>query len=102
MKDSIFEADCPCCGARLEIDGDRGVVLSHQPGRPAAESRKADLTEGLARVKREEAEREQRFAEQLAANRRREDALGKRFEGLLRKQRGKKPARPELRDFELD
>lgn len=102
MKDSIFEVDCPCCGARLEIDGDSGVVLAHSPGRPADEARKKDFGEALARVKREESEREQKFAEQFAASRKREDELSKRFDGLLRKQKGQKPTRPELRDFDLD
>lgn len=101
MKDSIFEADCPCCGARLEIDAEQGVILSHQPGRPANAKSKKDFNEAVARLKQEESEREKRFADQVAARRRHEEELDKKFAGLLRKQKGKKPTR-ELRDFDLD
>lgn len=100
MKDSIFEARCPCCGAKLEFDGETGVLLSHE--RPRSKERPSDLNEAVQRLKSKEAERESLFDKKMSDHLHREDDLDKKFSVLLKKQKGKKPQRPDFRDIDLD
>ena len=65
MDDGIFEAQCPCCGSKLEIDGDRGVILSHQEPKRAIVPE--NLQDAVKRLKSEETAREQRFRDQFTA-----------------------------------
>lgn len=100
MDDGVFETKCPCCGAKLEIDGGRGVILSHQePKRPLVPE---DLQDAVKRLKSEEIAREQRFRDQFAAEREHGTELQKRFEGLLKKARTEKPGPRFPRDIDLD
>ena len=100
MKDSIFEVACPCCGAKLEIDGSTGTLLSHReaPSRSVPQ----DLTEAVKELKKKEKEREAVFQDQFQAQRRTEADREKRFAGLLKKQKAGKDTGPILRDFDLD
>ena len=100
MKDSIFQVSCPCCGAKLEIDGEAGVLLGHEP--PKSKHAPKNLGEAVRRLKKQESERESLFDQKLADHQNRDDDLGKKFAGLLKKQKGKKPTRPDFRDIDLD
>lgn len=99
MKDSTFEAACPCCGSRLVIDGDERVILSHEP--PKAKTLPKDLREAVNKLQEREAERESVFDRALAQQKDRGDELERRFSGLLKQQKGKKATRV-IREFDLD
>ena len=100
MPDEVFETDCPCCGAILEIDASNQVILSHQI--PAAETTTRDLREAVQQLKAAENSRDEQFQQQVAAKRRHEEEAGKRFDGLLKKARTEGPVKPALRDIDLD
>ena len=53
-------------------------------------------------MKSQEAEREGLFDRKMADHRHRSEDLDKKFSGLLKKQKGKKPSRPDFRDIDLD
>ncbi len=97
---ALFEVECPCCRAALAVDSVSRTILSHEPAEP--ETKPADLLEEMQRIKESERTRDARFAKQLDAQRRQEAAMENRFEGLLQKARKSGPARPGLRDIDLD
>jgi len=100
MGESVFKLACPCCGAALEIDAEARVILSHKAPKPAAIP--TDLREAVQKLKKEEHGRDERFRQQVEAEREHEKILAKRFEGLLKKARSEGPVKPGPRDIDLD
>ena len=98
-KTDTFEVDCPCCHAKMTIDRDLGVVLSHVP--PPKPPPSVDLDD-TARLLREQAESvEAKFRASVEAERTKEDVLARKFaEGLKKAKDG--PVEKPLRDFDLD
>jgi hypothetical protein len=98
-KTDRFEVDCPCCHAKLTVDRDLGVVLSHVP--PPKPPPSVDLDD-TARHLREQAESvEAKFRASVEAERTKEDVLARKFaEGLKKAKDG--PVEKPLRDFDLD
>jgi hypothetical protein len=93
-----LEVECPCCQAKLVVDAELGVVLSHTvPVRPPS----VDLDD-TARLLREHAERvEDKFRQSVEAERTKEDVLAKKFaEGLKRAKDA--PVEKPVRDFDFD
>lgn len=100
MKGSIFEVQCPCCASTLEIDGSAEIVLGHQaPKRP---DKPKDLRKAVEQMRRKESGREEAFRKQFEAEKKHSDELDKKFSGLLKKQEGKGPVKPDWRDIDLD
>lgn len=100
MDDSVFQVACPCCGAKLEIDAERRVLLSHAA--PEPEHIPVDLREAVMELKSRENTRDQRFRERFEAERKHGEDLQKRFDGLLQKTRAEGPPKRPLRDIDLD
>lgn len=100
MDDSVFHVPCPCCGAKLEIDAERRVLLSHAAPKP--EHIPVDLREAVIELKSRENTREQRFREQFEAEKKHGEDLQKRFDGLLKKTRSEGPPTRPLRDIDLE
>ena len=100
MDDSVFQVVCPCCGAKLEIDAERRVLLSHAAPKP--EHIPVDLREAVIELKSRESTREQRFREQFQAEIKHGEDLQKRFDGLLKKARSEGPPERPQRDIDLD
>jgi hypothetical protein len=98
-KTNTFDVDCPCCHAKLTVDRDLGVVLSHIP--PPKPPPSVDLDD-TARLLREQAESvEAKFRASVEAERTKEDVLARKFaEGLKKAKDG--PVEKPLRDFDLD
>ena len=93
-----FEADCPCCQAKLTIDRSLGVVLSHVPP-PKAPSIDLDDT---ARLLREHTDAvEAKFRASVEAEKMKEDVLARKFAEGLKKAKDA-PVEKPLRDFDLD
>ena len=98
-KAPTVEVACPCCRARLTIDPQLGVVLSHEaPPRPVPN---VDLDD-TARLLREQAERrEDLFRRSVEAEKKKEQVFDRLFEEGLKKAKDK-PIEKPLRDFDLD
>ncbi|HLJ39905.1 MAG TPA: hypothetical protein VKT50_00325 [Candidatus Acidoferrales bacterium] len=96
---SSIELDCPCCQAKLTIDPELGVVLSHVP--PPKPPPSVDLDD-TARLLKEQAERvEAKFRQSVEAERTKEDVLARKFAEGLKKAKDK-PVEKPIRDFDLD
>ncbi len=93
-----IEVNCPCCDARLTVDTELAVVLSHvAAARPAPE---VDISDA-ARILAEQARtREDKFRDSWLAESKKEDALNRKFEEALKKAKDQ-PAEKPLRDFDL-
>ncbi len=99
MKDSIFKVPCPCCGAKLEIDGENGIILSHEE--PRRKTKPTDLKKAVKELDKEAAARDEKFRQEMAAQQGHEDELDKKFASLMKKQEGKAPTKPDWRDIDL-
>jgi hypothetical protein len=100
MDEGVFEIECPCCGAALEVDAESGRILSHR--KPEPSSSPTDLGEAVKRLRSEESTRDARFRKQVEAERAHNQALDKRFDGLLKKARKEGPGPRVPRDIDLD
>ncbi len=98
--DGVFEFECPCCGATLEVDAETGVLLSHRA--PKRTSAPADLQDAVRRLKSEQSSRSERFRQQFEAEEQHGKTLEKRFEGLLKKAKTEDPTPRFPRDIDLD
>ncbi len=96
---SPVEVTCPCCQAKLTIDPQLAVVLSHvAPPRAAPD---VDITDA-ARILEEQAQRrEEKFRESWEAEKKKEDVLSRKFEEALKKAKDQ-PVEKPLRDFDLE
>ncbi|MBI3670548.1 MAG: hypothetical protein HY237_12295 [Acidobacteria bacterium] len=93
------EVTCPCCKAKLTVDPQLAVVLSHQPPPKAAPD--VDITDA-ARILQEQAQRrEDKFRESWEAEKKKEDVLTRKFEEALKKAKDQ-PVEKPLRDFDID
>lgn len=93
------EVECPCCQAKLMVDRELGVVLSHTP--PPRPPSSVDLDD-TARLLREQAERvEAKFKLSVEAERIKEDVLERKFAEGLKKAKDQ-PVEKPIRDFDLD
>ena len=93
------EVACPCCHAKLTVDPELAVVLSHEaPPRAAPD---VDITDA-DRILREQAQkREDKFRESWEAEKKKEDVLTRKFEEALKKAKDQ-PIEKPVRDFDLD
>lgn len=94
-----IEVACPCCQAKLTVDPELAVVLSHVP--PPKPPPSVDLDD-TARLLREQAERvEAKFRDSVEAEKMKEDVLERKFREGLKKAKDR-PVEKPLRDFDLD
>jgi hypothetical protein len=98
-KSQSFEISCPCCAAKLKIDPELEVVLSHTA--PVKAGPDVDLTDS-ARILAEQArQREDKFRDSWEAEMKKEDVLSRKFEESLKKAKSE-PVQKPVRDFDLD
>jgi len=95
---SEFEVACPCCAARLVVDGNLQRVIRHSEP-PSADRPELDHAQRI--LAEQAARREALFQKSVAEERTRGDALSKRFEEAL-KQAREEPITKPTRDFDLD
>jgi hypothetical protein len=93
------EVTCPCCQAKLTVDPQLAVVLSHvAPPRTAPD---VDISDA-ARILQEQAQRrEDKFRDSWEAEKKKEDVLTRKFEEALKKAKDQ-PVEKPLRDFDLE
>jgi len=90
--------ECPCCHAKLTVDAELEVVLSHEAAKVAPS---IDLDD-TARLLREHQERvEDKFRMSVEAEKMKEDVLARKFAEGLKKAKDQ-PVEKPLRDFDLD
>lgn len=93
------EVECPCCLAKLTVDRELGVVLSHVPPPKAPPS--VDLDDTARLLKEHAARVEDKFRQSVEAERMKEDVLARKFADGLKKAKDA-PVEKPLRDFDLD
>lgn len=94
-----FEVLCPCCQARLRVDAEMGIVLSHEL--PPEERAVKDLTDAVKSLKAEAAQRQARFEESLKLQKSKKDVLDKKFQDALKRTKDVPLTKP-IRDIDLD
>jgi hypothetical protein len=94
-----FTVSCPCCQAKLTVDREIGVVLSHVP--PPKPPPSVDLDDTAALLRQQVDAVEAKFRASVEAEKSKEDVLARKFaEGLKKAKDG--PIERPLRDFDLD
>jgi hypothetical protein len=94
-----FTVGCPCCQAKLTVDREIGVVLSHVP--PPKPPPSVDLDDTAALLRQHVDAVEAKFRASVEAEKSKEDVLARKFaEGLKKAKDG--PIEKPLRDFDLD
>jgi hypothetical protein len=94
-----FTVSCPCCQAKLTVDREIGVVLSHVP--PPKPPPSVDLDDTAALLRKQVDAVEAKFRASVEAEKSKEDVLARKFaEGLKKAKDG--PIEKPLRDFDLD
>lgn len=95
-----IEVACPCCQAKLTVDPELAVVLSHVAPPKAAPD--VDLTDA-ERILREQAQkREDKFRESWEAEKKKDDVLTRKFEEALKKAKDAPASDKPIRDIDLD
>jgi hypothetical protein len=94
----VFEIDCPCCGAKMTVDRQLGVVLAHvAPVRPPS----IDLDDTAQLLRRQSEAVEAKFRASVEAEKTKEDVLARKFTEGLKKAKDA-PIEKPIRDFDLD
>ena len=96
----LLEILCPCCEATLRIDIDTGAVITHEA--KVKQGPVEDLHSAVARLKREESERDAKFAKAVAAEKANKDILNKKFDELFKKAKEDPDKGPPKRAFDCD
>jgi hypothetical protein len=100
MPRETFEVSCPCCQAKLTVDGELRAVIAHEEA-PAPRPIE-DLTAAVAKLKGEAGRRDEVFRKSFEAEKNQGQLLNRKFDELFKKAKenpdfGKKP-----RDMDLD
>src|SRR5713101_2463739 len=94
-----IQVTCPCCQAKLTIDAQLGVVLSHE--QPPKKGPDVDLTDATKILGEQQRQREDKFRDSWFVESNKEDILAKKFEEAMKKAKDA-PAGKPIRDFDLD
>lgn len=99
MAEGLFEVTCPCCEAKLKVDGETQAVISHSiPEKPPAIE---DLAAAVNRLKGEESRRDEVFRKQFDSHQSHGKVLEKKFDELLKQAKEKPDTKPRTRDIDL-
>lgn len=93
------EVTCPCCKAKLTIDAQLAVVLSHET--PPRAAPHVDINDAAQILQQQAQRREDKFRESCEAEKKKEDVLTRKFEEALKKTKDQ-PLEKPLRDFDLE
>ncbi len=93
------EITCPCCKAKLTVDPQLAVVLSHEAPPKAAPD--VDLDDTARMLREQEEKREEKFKQSVEYEKKKADVFDRLFEEGLKKAKDK-PIEKPIRDFDLD
>ncbi len=96
----IFEVQCPCCQATLQVDSETQLVINHrEPERkPAIE----DLHAAVQQLRGEADRRDDIFQKSFVSHLTGEKVREKKFDELLKQAKEDKTGAPPKRPFDLD
>jgi hypothetical protein len=99
MAKGMFDVACPCCQAILKIDPETQVVIAHTvPEKPKPIE---DLAAEVAKLKGEEARRDEVFRKQMEAEKSHGKVLEKKFDELFKRAKESPEDDKPLRDIDL-
>jgi hypothetical protein len=93
-----FTVTCPCCHATVTIDPELKAVVGHEP--PPRVRTTEDLGSAFDALRRKSAEREERFKQQMEAEKDKGRLLDRKFQEGLKK--AKDSPDPPRRPFDYD
>jgi len=94
-----FDITCPSCQAKLVVDPELAVVLSHEaPPRAAPD---VDLSDTARLLREQEERREEKYKQSVEYEKKKSDVFDRLFEEGLKKAKDK-PIEKPIRDFDLD
>ena len=93
-----FVVTCPCCQAKLTIDGELSAVIAHEV--PPPKRTADDLGSAFDKLRKQSAEREERFRQQMEAERQKGKVLDRKFQEGMKK--AKDSPDPPRRPFDYD
>jgi hypothetical protein len=94
-----ISVECPCCGARLEVDPELQKVLSYEA--PPPKRNALDLDHAASLLKEQEDRREAIFKQSSTDLQNQAQLLERKFAAALEKSKGEPVQRP-TRDIDLD
>jgi hypothetical protein len=100
MKNQLFEVACPCCQAKLKVDPELQVVISHEE--PVKAAPIEDLAAAVAKLKGEAGRREEAFNKSFAAEKNQSQVLNRKFDELFKQAKENPDFGKKVRDFDLD
>ncbi len=98
MENDSLAVTCPCCGAKLTVDRELGVVISHEL--PPKSGPTQNLDQALGALKGAAGRREEAFRQSVEAEKSKGKVLDRKFQEGLKK--AKDDPDPPLRPFDLD
>ncbi len=93
-----FVVTCPCCQAKLTIDAELSAVIAHEV--PPPKRTADDLGSAFDKLRTQSAEREERFRQQMEAERQKGKVLDRKFREGMKK--AKDSPDPPRRPFDYD
>jgi len=96
----MFEVQCPCCQAALQVDPEtRAVISFKEPEKPRTVE---NLEAAVAGLKGEAARREEAFRKSFEREKMSAQVLSKKFDELLKQAKASPQVPPPKRDIDLD
>ena len=99
-KSEMFEVECPCCRATLQVDPETRAVIHHREPekKPAIE----DLHAAVQQLRGEADRRNDVFEKSFASHLSGEKVREKKFDELLKQAKEDKSGAPPKRPFDLE
>jgi hypothetical protein len=100
VKSALFDVQCPCCHAKLQIDPNTKAVITFEE--PPRQRTVEDIEAAARALKGESARREELFQKSVEANKSSADVLSRKFDELLKKAKSDDPTKPPPKPLGLD
>lgn len=97
---ALFEIQCPCCQATLQVDAATRAVISHQEHQKPKPIE--DLAAAVARLKGEAGRRDNAFQKSFEQHRMQGQVLDRKFDELLKKAQADPDSPPPPREIDFD
>ena len=98
MSAKSFVVQCPCCEAKLTIDGELREVLAHEA--PPPKRTVSDIGAAFEALTKKSAERDERFRREMESQGQKAKLLDRKFQEGLKKAKDD-PDRP-IRPIDID
>ena len=98
MSARSFVVQCPCCEAKLTIDGELGEIVAHEA--PPPKRTVSDIGAAFANLTKQSAEREAKFRREMESQGQKAKLLDRKFQEGLKKAKDD-PDRP-IRPIDID